>query len=94
MGVLTKLDLMDAGTHALDILQNKGSFRLKLGFVGVVCRSQHDINRNLDMSEALKRESTFFREHPHYRHIAARCGTLFLSRELNRVTISNLLVRF
>ena len=85
LGVLTKLDLMDAGTHALDILQNRGAFRLKLGFVGVVCRSQHDINRNLDMNEALKREAAFFREHPQYRHIAGRCGTPFLTRELNRV---------
>ena len=35
MGVLTKLDLMDTGTNALDVLTGK-SFPLKLGFIGVV----------------------------------------------------------
>merc|ERR1712223_693795 len=43
IGVLTKLDLMDEGTHARDVLDNK-IFRLKRGFVGVVNRSQKDID--------------------------------------------------
>mmetsp|Transcript_43281 Transcript_43281/g.41666 ORF Transcript_43281/g.41666 Transcript_43281/m.41666 type:complete len:137 (+) Transcript_43281:314-724(+) len=38
IGVLTKLDLMDEGTNALDLLQNK-IYPLKLGYIGVVCRS-------------------------------------------------------
>jgi hypothetical protein len=38
IGVLTKLDLMDEGTHALDILTNK-LLPLKHGYVGVVNRS-------------------------------------------------------
>jgi dynamin 1-like protein len=38
IGVLTKLDLMDEGTNALDII--KGNvYPLKLGYIGVVCRS-------------------------------------------------------
>ena len=42
IGVITKIDLMDEGTHALEIISGK-VIPLKLGFVGVVCRSQKDI---------------------------------------------------
>ena len=38
IGVLTKLDIMDEGTNALDILRGK-VYPLKLGFVPVICRS-------------------------------------------------------
>lgn len=38
IGVLTKLDIMDQGTSALDILRGK-VYPLKLGFIPVVCRS-------------------------------------------------------
>lgn len=85
IGVLTKLDLMDAGTHAADILMNRASFRLKLGFVGVVNRSQHDINVNKPISEAMRQEADYFKNHAQYRLIATRCGTPFLAKELNKV---------
>ena len=42
MGVVTKLDLMDEGTDALEVLQGK-VIPLKLGYIGVVNRSQKDI---------------------------------------------------
>lgn len=42
LGVVTKLDLMDEGTDALEMLQGK-IYPLKLGYVGCVCRSQKDI---------------------------------------------------
>ena len=42
IGVITKIDLMDEGTNALDLLSGK-IYPLKLGYVGVVCRSQKDI---------------------------------------------------
>ncbi len=60
IGVLTKLDLMDEGTHAMDLLQNK-VYPLKLGYVGVVCRSQKDINTGKNIQEALKSEEKYFR---------------------------------
>lgn len=85
IGVLTKLDLMDAGTHSADILMNRASFRLKLGFIGVVNRSQHDINVNKPMNEAMRQEAEFFRSHLHYRPIAHRCGIGYLAKELNKV---------
>ena len=39
IGVVTKIDLMDEGTDALELLQGK-IYQLKLGYFGVKCRSQ------------------------------------------------------
>ncbi|KAK7022889.1 Dynamin-related GTPase protein [Paramarasmius palmivorus] len=63
IGVLTKLDLMDAGTNALDILTGR-VYPLKLGFIGVVNRSQQDINSEKPMEDALKSEQEFFQQPP------------------------------
>ena len=90
IGVLTKLDLMDAGTNALDILSGR-SYPLKLGFIGVVNRSQQDILTNKPMSTALEAENQFFQQHPAYRSVAARCGTQYLSKQLNTVSARSLL---
>ncbi len=51
IGVLTKLDLMDPGTDAIDVLQGR-IIKLRRGFVGVVNRSQKDINDNVSMEDA------------------------------------------
>jgi dynamin 1-like protein len=83
LGVLTKLDLMDKGTDALDILLGR-VVQLKLGFVGVINRSQQDIVANTPIREAVKNETKFFAEHPGYRRIADRLGTPYLSRTLNK----------
>ncbi|KAI1819092.1 Dynamin central region-domain-containing protein [Xylaria intraflava] len=89
IGVLTKVDLMDHGTNALDILSGR-VYPLKLGFVGVVNRSQQDIQGNRPMEDALKAEAEFFRHHPAYRNIAQRCGTQFLAKTLNQTLMSHI----
>ncbi|ORX43477.1 hypothetical protein DM01DRAFT_1340751 [Hesseltinella vesiculosa] len=89
IGVVTKLDLMDAGTNALDILTGR-VFPLKLGFVGLVNRSQQDILTNKPMADALKSEERFFQRHPAYRTIASRCGTAYLSKQLNNILIAHI----
>ncbi|CAG8632264.1 4431_t:CDS:2, partial [Ambispora gerdemannii] len=89
IGVLTKLDLMDAGTNALDILTGR-VFPLKLGFIGVVNRSQQDIVGNKPMSEALKSEADFFKNHTAYKSIANRCGTPFLAKTLNNILMNHI----
>lgn len=43
LAVITKLDLMDAGTDAMDVLCGR-VIPVKLGIIGVVNRSQADIN--------------------------------------------------
>ncbi|KAK3722176.1 Dynamin-related GTPase protein [Vermiconidia calcicola] len=89
IGVLTKIDLMDHGTNALDILSGR-VYPLKLGFIGVVNRSQQDIQSNKPMSDALGSEREFFRMHPAYRNIAPRCGTQFLAKTLNTTLMSHI----
>ena len=89
IGVLTKVDLMDHGTNALDILSGR-VYPLKLGFIGVVNRSQQDIQGNKSLSEALKSESDFFKHHPAYRNMANRCGTQFLAKSLNTTLMQHI----
>lgn len=59
IGVITKLDLMDEGTDARDILENK-LLPLRRGYVGVVNRSQKDIDGRKDIKAALAAERKFF----------------------------------
>ena len=89
IGVLTKIDLMDHGTNALDILSGR-VYPLKLGFIGVVNRSQQDIQGNKSLAEALKSESEFFKHHPAYRNMANRCGTQFLAKSLNTTLMAHI----
>ncbi|POS78582.1 dynamin central region [Diaporthe helianthi] len=89
IGVLTKVDLMDHGTNALDILSGR-VYPLKLGWIGVVNRSQQDIQGNKPMEDALKDEESFFKLHPAYRNIAMKCGTRFLARTLNTTLMGHI----
>lgn len=89
IGVLTKVDLMDHGTNALDILSGR-VYPLKLGFIGVVNRSQQDIQGNKSLADALKSEADFFKHHPAYRNMANRCGTQFLAKCLNTTLMSHI----
>ncbi|CAM9847171.1 unnamed protein product [Phaeothamnion confervicola] len=73
IGVLTKLDLMDPGTDASDMLQNR-VIPLKRGFVGVVNRGQRDIEDKISIRSALSRETEFFKNHHAYRWVrSGRC---------------------
>ncbi|KAJ3567032.1 hypothetical protein NP233_g6625 [Leucocoprinus birnbaumii] len=89
IGVLTKLDLMDAGTNALDILTGR-VYPLKLGFIGVVNRSQQDINVEKSLTDALESEAEFFRNHSAYRNIAHKNGTRYLAKTLNQVLMNHI----
>lgn len=82
IGVITKLDLMDEGTDARDILENK-TLPLRRGYIGVVNRSQKDIDGRKDFKSALASERKYFLSHPSYRHMADRMGTPYLQRILN-----------
>ncbi|XP_040013196.1 dynamin-1a isoform X3 [Xiphias gladius] len=83
IGVITKLDLMDEGTDAKDILENK-LLPLRRGYIGVVNRSQKDIDGKKDINAAMAAERKFFLSHPGYRHLADRMGTPYLQKVLNQ----------
>jgi replication fork clamp-binding protein CrfC len=75
VGVLTKLDLMDRGTDARDVLEGR-ALCLEHGWCAVVNRSQSDINTRVDMSAARDNERKFFRNKPEYAHVNIGTDTL------------------
>ncbi|KAI4372661.1 hypothetical protein MLD38_010864 [Melastoma candidum] len=82
-GVLTKLDLMDKGTNALDVLEGR-SYRLQHPWVGIVNRSQADINKNVDMIVARRKEQEYFATSPDYGHLANKMGSEYLAQLLSK----------
>ncbi|KAL9262493.1 Phragmoplastin DRP1E-like protein [Drosera capensis] len=82
-GVLTKLDLMDKGTNALDVLEGR-SYRLQQPWVGIVNRSQADINKNVDMIAARRNEREYFATSPDYSHLASKMGSEYLAKLLSK----------
>lgn len=59
MGVITKVDIMDQGTDAIDILNNR-FHPLRRGYIAVSNRSQKDINENVSVRQGLEKEQVFF----------------------------------
>ena len=92
LGVLTKLDLMDRGTDAGAVFA--GTSRdlpaLKLGYVGVVNRSQADIDEDKSMAAARAGEDAFFAGR--YADHAARLGTRFLVRRCSELLADHIRV--
>ncbi|XP_072963106.1 phragmoplastin DRP1E-like [Typha angustifolia] len=82
-GVLTKLDLMDKGTNALDVLEGR-SYKLQHPWVGIVNRSQQDINKNVDMIVARRKEREYFATSPDYSHLASKMGSEYLAKLLSK----------
>ncbi|KAL2478683.1 Dynamin-related protein 1A [Forsythia ovata] len=82
-GVLTKIDLMDKGTDAVDILEGR-AYKLQFPWIGVVNRSQQDINKNVDMIAARRREREYFAQTPEYKHFAHRMGSEHLGKVLSK----------
>ncbi|CAK1578488.1 unnamed protein product [Parnassius mnemosyne] len=87
LAVVTKLDLMDAGTDAIDILCGR-VIPVKLGIIGVVNRSQQDIIDKKTISDSLKDEATYLQRK--YPTIATRNGTPYLAKTLNRLLMHHI----
>ncbi|KHN33568.1 Dynamin-related protein 3A [Glycine soja] len=81
---ITKLDIMDRGTDARNLLLGK-VIPLRLGYVGVVNRSQEDIQINRSIKDALVAEENFFRNRPVYNGLADSCGVPQLAKKLNQI---------
>ena len=68
LGVLTKLDIMDAGTDARKVLLNE-EIPLKLGYIGVRNRTRQDLFNKLSKSEILRKEKEFFKLNIAYKYL-------------------------
>lgn len=82
IGVVTKLDLMEKGTSAIDILEGR-VYPLKLGFIGAVCRGQNGLATGQTISQAIEAEKEFYESHPEYSKLTGRIGIDYLVKQLN-----------
>uniref|UniRef100_A0AAY4C2X8 Dynamin-1-like protein n=1 Tax=Denticeps clupeoides TaxID=299321 RepID=A0AAY4C2X8_9TELE len=87
LAVVTKLDLMDAGTDAMDVLMGR-VIPVKLGLIGVVNRSQLDINNRKLVADAIRDEHAFLQKK--YPSLANRNGTKYLAKTLNRLLMHHI----
>ncbi|KAL9854805.1 dynamin-1-like protein isoform 2-T2 [Geothlypis trichas] len=87
LAVITKLDLMDAGTDAMDVLMGR-VIPVKLGIIGVVNRSQLDINNKKSVADSIRDEYGFLQKK--YPSLANRNGTKYLARTLNRLLMHHI----
>ncbi|XP_053174695.1 dynamin-1-like protein isoform X1 [Scomber japonicus] len=87
LAVVTKLDLMDAGTDAMDILMGR-VIPVKLGIIGIVNRSQLDINQKKSVADSIRDEYAFLQKK--YPSLANRNGTKYLARTLNRLLMHHI----
>ncbi|RXN09776.1 dynamin-1 isoform X1 [Labeo rohita] len=85
--VVSKLDLMDAGTDALEVLLGR-VIPIRLGIIGVVNRSQHDLNTQKSLADCCKDEQAFLQRH--YPSLASRCGSRYLARTLSRLLMHHI----
>lgn len=89
IAVVTKLDLIDQGTikDATDLLCGK-KIPVELGIIGVVNRSQKDINENKTMEETLESETKFLRAN--YPDIYKKHGNQVLANTLQDILIKHI----
>ena len=84
IGVLTKVDLMDDGTDAVDVLMGR-VIPFKYGIVGVVNRSQKEVEAKSTVADSRAKEMAFFAGHPAYKEIADQQGSEYLTKRLSHL---------
>ena len=87
LAVITKLDLMDQGTDAMDVLCGR-VYNVNLGIIGVVCRSQADLNAKKSVDSAMEAERRFLTKK--YPSLASRSGTPYLRKQLHALLIRHI----
>lgn len=87
LGVLTKLDIMDAGTDAHDVLTGK-LINIRLGIIGVVNRTQQDIINKKPIQKAIDDETKFLQNR--YPSIADKNGQVYLAKRLSQLLMRHI----
>lgn len=80
IGVFTKIDV-DPRIDAVELIERINS-QLQRGSVGIVCRSQEDINSGVSLDEQFTREENYFRTHTNYKNYPEWFGTESLRLKL------------
>ena len=68
------------------------AYRLQHPWVGIVNRSQADINKNVDMIAARRKEKEYFESSPEYGHLAHKMGAEYLAKLLSKVSLLVLMI--
>lgn len=90
IGVITKIDIMDAGTDAGKMLRGE-DVPLRLGYVGVRMRSQQDIIDKKPVKEALAEEKAWFENHRVYSKLPpGLVGTPVLIDKLTQILFKHI----
>ena len=90
LGVLTKIDIMDKGTNAKKNLLGQ-EVPLRLGYVGIKNRSQHDIVTHVTVEQALKEEKDYFAAHETYSTMPpGYLGTDVLVEKLTKIMFTHI----
>lgn len=89
IGVFTKMDLMEDPTNIKKSFEGR-SYPLKLGYYGLICRSQDDINNRIPVPTALAKESKIFSSNALFAPYTEFCGMPNLLFKLNRVLLSKM----
>ena len=90
IGVITKIDIMDAGTNARRMLTGQ-DVPLRLGYVGVKNRNQQAIIDWISVKQALKEEREYFENHPIYSSINQNLlGTDALSQKCTKIMFTHI----
>lgn len=85
--VLTKLDAVEPGASASDVLTGK-VLKVKMGVVGVVNRSIRHKDKNVSLKDMYQREANFLLDN--YPDIASLHGTPYLKHHLQRLLFENI----
>lgn len=87
LAVITKLDLMNKGTNARDLLTSR-DIPAKLGIIGVVNRSQQDILDGKTIQEGIDDEEDFL--DVNYPTLAASNGMPYLIKRLEKILLDHI----
>lgn len=90
VGVITKIDIMDAGTNARRMLMGQ-EVPLRLGYVGVKNRNQQDIIDKKTVKNALREEREWFENHPIYSSMSQNLlGTDVLTSKCTKIMFTHI----
>jgi len=89
LGVLTKLDLADETSSAIEALRGQ-LYTLRLGYVGVVCRSEDATKAGVTFEQALRAEEECLEHSKGLRGVTEHCGIPHLARRLHELLLQHI----
>lgn len=89
IGVVTKLDLMDQGTNAVNVIQGK-VFPLRLGYYGVILRGEKELQDGKSINYSQEKAKLFLEKNKDYEPITERLGVDKLVAHLSQILTMNI----